>query len=102
MPAYNRYSTPAGHIAVFSYNFKYNTLRRFTKPYYVSKKDRLCFQNGPGVFEGMKRKRLGQFELDGDRAFMYTLDLKDQDYYKDTAHFMRCVLKTIARRQSQS
>lgn len=102
MPAYNRYSTPAGHIVIFFYDFRDNSLQRWVRPYYVSKKDRLCFRYGPGLFDGMNRKRLGQFELSECFAFMYTLDLKDQDYYVDKAHFMRCVLKTIARRQSQS
>lgn len=100
MASYPIHSTPSGRIAVFVYNFKDNTFRRLVKPYYVSNKDRLCFKHGPGLDQGMKRKRLGQFELDGDYAFMYTLDLQDQDYYKDTAHFMRCVLKTIARRKN--
>jgi hypothetical protein len=101
MTRHTKYQTPVGHIVVFVYNFESNSFHRLTKPYYISGKDRICFHHGRGRY-GLKRKSLGQFKLDGDQALMYTFDLKDQDYYQDKAHFMRCVLKTIARRQRQS
>lgn len=87
-------SNPNPEILVLVYCFASQELRTLNFPYYRSKKGRICFRYGPGLY-GMKTKRIGQFEIGPHFAYMYVYRYKDIDRYASEAHFLRCVIKRI-------
>lgn len=68
-----------------------------TKPYTVSKKGRLCFNHGPGLFQGMKAERLGQVSMikSVSGSVFFCLYLKEGD--PDSAEKVVHLLKAAAR-----
>lgn len=79
----------AGIIYIFYFDLRTGNYRRFSKKYSISPKGRLTFRYGAGLFEGLKRARLGQFEFNGDTCYMYSLN---ENYDKNKAHFLKCAL----------
>lgn len=84
----------SGCVVVLAYSFETGKTHVYRKPFYWSKKNRICFQYGPGLFNGMVTPRLHQFEFAGKYAFMYTWETSLPE---TRAHFNACVLKAIRR-----
>lgn len=83
-------------IALFIYDFNTGQFSQRIMDYARTPANRLIFNHGPGL-SGMKPSRLGVFEVHRHFGFMYVYHMRDLDYYRDKAVFMRAVVRRIRR-----
>jgi hypothetical protein len=79
-------------LHIFTYNFRTKQFTSATRTYTVSKQHRQVFDHPIAAANGLKYKRLGQFQYNraAKTAVMVTTD---EWYATDLNHFFKCVVK---------
>jgi hypothetical protein len=83
-----------GTMIILYYGFQDRQLREWRKPFYMTAGARMIFKYGPGLFDGMKPARVGQYEYHKHDLYA-VMQTTPERYHKDRSHFLTCVLRHV-------